>query len=72
VASARDIAALIKKLRDEGKTILVVTHQAAHVAGVADYSLLFSQGQLLRCEAGIGAATDGGSTRASRNEGAAP
>ena len=69
VASAHEIAELIKKLRDQGKTILVVTHQAAHVDGVADYSLLFSQGQLLRCEAGIGAAKDGGSVRASRNEG---
>jgi ABC-type multidrug transport system ATPase subunit len=69
VASARDIAALIKKLRDEGKTILVVTHQAAHVDGVADYSLLFSQGQLLRSEEGIGAARDGASIRASHDEG---
>jgi len=71
VASARDIAGLIKHLRDDGKMILVVTHQAGHVDGVADYSLLFSQGQLLRSEAGIGAAKDGGSPRASRDEGSA-
>jgi len=63
VASARDIAALIKTLRDEGKTILVVTHQVTHVEGVADYSLLFSQGQLLRSEAGTAAARVAGPTR---------
>lgn len=56
VASARDIAMLIKKLRDEGKTILVVTHQVAHVEGVADYSLLFSHGQLMCSESGTAAA----------------
>jgi heme ABC exporter ATP-binding subunit CcmA len=63
VASAHEIAELIRKLRDQGKTILVVTHQAANVADVADQSLLFSQGQLLRCESGIAAANTGSSTR---------
>jgi ABC-type multidrug transport system ATPase subunit len=56
VASAREITLLIKRLRDAGKTILVVTHQVSNVADVADQSLLFSQGQLLRSESGIDAA----------------
>ncbi len=59
VTSARDISTLIGKLRDAGKTILVVTHQVSNVAGIADHSLLFSQGQLLRCESGIAAAGPG-------------
>jgi len=71
VASAHDIAALIRKLRDAGKTILVVTHQSAHLDGVADYSLLLSQGQLLRCETGIAAAKVGNTAGALPNEGAA-
>jgi ABC-type multidrug transport system ATPase subunit len=70
VTSARDISALIGTLRDAGKTILVVTHQISNVAGVADHSLLFSQGQLLRCESGIEAARPGGPD-ASRGEGLA-
>jgi heme ABC exporter ATP-binding subunit CcmA len=61
VASAREITQLIRKLRDQGKTILVVTHQAGNVADVADHSLLFSQGQLLRTEGGINAASLGAS-----------
>jgi ABC-type multidrug transport system ATPase subunit len=56
VASAREITLLIQRLRDAGKTILVVTHQVSNVAEVADQSLLFSQGQLLRSENGISAA----------------
>lgn len=56
VASAREITMLIKKLRDAGKTILVVTHQVSNVAEVADHSLLFSQGELLGSESGINAA----------------
>ncbi|HZR29891.1 MAG TPA: heme ABC exporter ATP-binding protein CcmA [Terriglobales bacterium] len=63
VASAHEIAELIRKLRDQGKTILVVTHQAANLADVANQSLLFSQGQLLRIESGIAAANSGSSTR---------
>lgn len=65
VASAREITALIARLRDESKTILVVTHQMANVAEIADYSLLFAQGVLLRCEAGVAAARTGSSTASS-------
>ena len=68
VNSAREIALLIARLRDQGKTILVVTHQVANVAGVADYSLLFAQGQLLCTEAGVAAAKMGSSSTESRTK----
>lgn len=59
IASAREIATLVARLRDQEKTILVVTHQVANVADIADYSLLFAQGQLLCTEAGVAAAKMG-------------
>jgi len=36
VRSARDMAAILGRVRDQGKTIFVVTHQAALMEGVAD------------------------------------
>jgi ABC-type multidrug transport system ATPase subunit len=54
VAGAREIAALLAKLRDTGKTILVVTHQAAHLESIADESLLLSQGSVAGRATGVG------------------
>lgn len=56
-AGAREIAALLGKLRDAGKTILVVTHQAAHLEAVADESLLLSQGRVAARSAGVNVAS---------------
>ena len=66
VASAREIAALIARLRDQQKTILVVTHQVANVAEIADYSLLFAQGRLLCTGPGVTAAKIGSAGTESR------
>lgn len=54
---AREIAALLGKLRDAGKTILVVTHQAAHLEAIADESLLLSQGHVAGRSAGVNVAS---------------
>ncbi|HEV2113968.1 MAG TPA: ABC transporter ATP-binding protein [Terriglobales bacterium] len=51
---AREIAALLGKLRDGGKAILVVTHQAAHLEAIADESLLLSQGHVAGRATGVG------------------
>ena len=43
-------------MRDRGKTILVVTHQAAHVAEIADESVWMSAGKVVDRQPGIAAA----------------
>jgi len=43
-------------MRDRGKTVLVVTHQAAHLAEIADESLWMSAGRVAAWEQGIAAA----------------
>lgn len=47
VRSARDMAAILGRVRDSGKTILVVTHQAALMEGIADTFVNMSAGQIL-------------------------
>jgi heme ABC exporter ATP-binding subunit CcmA len=48
VHSAREMTRLLKNLRDQGKTIFVVTHQAALVEGVADEFVWMEAGQIVR------------------------
>jgi ABC-type multidrug transport system ATPase subunit len=54
--SARAMGRLVAEMRDRGKTILVVTHQAGHLADVADESLWMSAGRVAAWERGIAAA----------------
>jgi len=46
VHSARDMAAVLGRVRDQGKTIFVVTHQAPLMEGVADEFVHMSAGQI--------------------------
>jgi ABC-type multidrug transport system ATPase subunit len=48
VHSAREMVGLLKALRDQGKTIFVVTHQAALLEGVADEFVWMEAGQIVR------------------------
>ena len=47
VRSARDMAAVLGQVRDRGKTIFVVTHQAALMEGVADEFVQMAAGQIV-------------------------
>ena len=47
VRSARDMAAVLGQVRDRGKTIFVVTHQAALMEGVADEFVQMTAGQIV-------------------------
>jgi len=47
VRSAREMAGLLQQLRDGGKTILVVTHQAALLREVADEFVWMEAGQIV-------------------------
>ena len=55
-SSARAMGRLIADMRDRGKSILVVTHQAAHLADIANESLWMAAGRVAAWERGIGAA----------------
>jgi len=55
-ASARAMGRLVAEMRDRRKTVLVVTHQAAHLAGIADESLWMAAGRIAAWEQGIAAA----------------
>jgi ABC-type multidrug transport system ATPase subunit len=46
--SAREMTRLLKGLRDQSKTIFVVTHQAALLQGVADEFVWMEAGQIVR------------------------
>jgi ABC-type multidrug transport system ATPase subunit len=50
VHSAREMAAVLGRVRDQGKTIFVVTHQAPLMEGVADELVHMSAGQILQRE----------------------
>ena len=54
--SSGSMAVLLGQMRDGGKTVLVVTHQAGHVADVADESIFMSAGRIVAQERGVGAA----------------
>ncbi len=54
--SARAMGRLVADMRDRGKTVLVVTHQAGHLADIADESLWMSAGRIAAWERGIAAA----------------
>jgi ABC-type multidrug transport system ATPase subunit len=47
VHSAREMVSLLKSMRDAGKTILVVTHQAALLEGVGDEFIWMQAGQIV-------------------------
>jgi ABC-type multidrug transport system ATPase subunit len=47
VHSASEMAAILGRLRDAGKTILVITHQAAVMQDVADAFVHMSAGQIV-------------------------
>ena len=47
VHSAREMVRLLKSMRDVGKTIFVVTHQAALLEGVADEFIWMQAGQIV-------------------------
>ncbi len=55
-ASAHSMTELLARMRSAGKTILVVTHQAAHLAGIADESLRLAAGRIVSRAPGIAAA----------------
>jgi len=50
VRSARDMAAVLGRVRDQGKTIFVVTHQAQLMEGVANEFVHMAAGQIIRRE----------------------
>jgi ABC-type multidrug transport system ATPase subunit len=45
--SAREMVELLSRLRDDGKTIFVVTHQASLLDGVADEFVWMDSGQIV-------------------------
>ena len=47
VNSAREMVGLLKEMRDSGKTIFVVTHQAMLLEGVADEFIWMQAGQIV-------------------------
>jgi ABC-type multidrug transport system ATPase subunit len=53
VASAREMSRLLGMMRDGGKTIVVVTHQAPVMEPVCDESVLISAGRITAREKGI-------------------
>jgi ABC-type multidrug transport system ATPase subunit len=50
VHSAREMAAVLGRVRDQGKTIFVVTHQAPLMEGVADEFVHMAAGQIVQRE----------------------
>ena len=49
VHSAREMVSLLAQIRDQSKTLFVVTHQAALLEGTADEFVLMEAGQIVRC-----------------------
>lgn len=60
VHSAREMVGLLKGMRDAGKTIFVVTHQALLLEGVADEFIWMQSGQIVDRTATIAAAGQSG------------
>ena len=54
--SSKAMSRLLGEMRDRGKTVLVVTHQATHVAEVADESVWMAAGKIASRQPGIAAA----------------
>jgi ABC-type multidrug transport system ATPase subunit len=57
VRSAQEMAGVLGRMRDEGKTIFVVTHQAALMEGIADEFVHMSAGQIVARDVGFKRAT---------------
>ncbi|MGA7398575.1 MAG: ABC transporter ATP-binding protein [Candidatus Sulfotelmatobacter sp.] len=53
VHSAREIVGLLKEMRDAGKTIFLVTHQASLLEGVADEFVWMQYGQIVERTASL-------------------
>ena len=53
VRSAKQMTTLLARMRDQGTTIFVVTHQAALMEPVADESIVLDAGRLVAREKGI-------------------
>ena len=53
VHSAGEMVGLLKAMRDAGKTIFVVTHQAALLEGVADEFIWMQAGKILERTTGL-------------------
>jgi ABC-type multidrug transport system ATPase subunit len=53
IRSAKQMTALLARMRDQGTTIFVVTHQAAIMEPVADECLVLDAGRLIAREKGI-------------------
>jgi ABC-type multidrug transport system ATPase subunit len=61
IHSARDMASLLGRVRDQGKTIFMVTHQAALMEGVADEFVHMAAGQIVQREKWLRNTADVGS-----------
>jgi ABC-type multidrug transport system ATPase subunit len=63
VHSAREMVRLLRGMRDNGKTIFVVTHQAALLDGVADEFIWMEAGQIVDRTSSALRGADAGSVR---------
>ncbi len=66
VRSARDMAAILGRVRDQGKTIFVVTHQAPLMEGVADEFVHMAAGEIVSREEVVRGATAESAIRTTR------
>ena len=64
VHSAQEMVGLLKAMRDAGKTIFVVTHQAALLSEVADELIWMKLGQIVNRTSGLSSAGSPGSPSA--------
>jgi ABC-type multidrug transport system ATPase subunit len=64
VHSASEMASILGKLRDSGKTILVITHQAAVMENVADEFVHMSAGQIVSSSASRRSPSEAATARA--------